>query len=188
MSVLTFRQINDILLVHCVLRMITIFPRRVERVQTMRKTAYLGLMLSVALSIGVSANGADKADKNGPKCPVSNKPIGDKTHAVAYKDGQVYFCCDNCPKAFAADTAKFAAKANAQLVVTSQYKQTKCPLSGEAVNAKQHLKVAGVTVEFCCPDCKAKVKEAKKEAKVNLVFDDENFKKGFEKVKTDEKK
>ena len=41
--------------------MITIFPRRVERVQTMRKTAYLGLMLSVALCIGVGANGADKA-------------------------------------------------------------------------------------------------------------------------------
>jgi hypothetical protein len=156
----------------------------------MRKTVYLGLMLSLALCIGVGANGADKPkkDKSGPHCPVSNAPITEKTHAVAYKDAQLYFCCDNCPKKFAADTAKYAAKANAQLVATAQYKQVKCPLSGEAVDAKQHLKVAGMTVEFCCPDCKAKVKEAKKDAKVDLVFSDEAFKKGFEKVKADEKK
>lgn len=154
----------------------------------MLKTTILGLILSVSLCIGVNANGADKADKNALKCPVSNQPIKDKTHAVAYKDAQVYFCCPNCPKAFAANTAKYATKANAQLVSTGQYKQVKCPLSGEAVNAKQHLKVAGVTVEFCCPDCKGKVKEAKKGDKLDLVFSDEAFKKGFEKVKADDKK
>jgi YHS domain-containing protein len=154
----------------------------------MRKTAYLGVMLSVALCIGVSADGADKPDKAALKCPVSNQPAT-KDHAVAYKDGQVYFCCDNCPKKFAADTAKYAPKANAQLVASGQYKQVNCPLSGEAVNPKEHLKVAGVTVEFCCKDCKGKVKEAKKmDAKVNLVFSDDAFKKGFEKVKADDSK
>ncbi len=146
-------------------------------------------MLSMALCIGVGANGADKdkADKSGLKCPVSGGPAT-KDHAVAYKDGQVYFCCDNCPKKFAADTAKYAAKANAQLVSTGQYKQVKCPISGEAVDAKQHLKVAGMTVEFCCPDCKAKVKAAKRDAKIDLVFSDDNFKKAFEKAKADDAK
>ena len=153
----------------------------------MRKMSYLGVVLSVALCLGVSVQGADKPEKGAPKCPVSGKAIN-KDHAVAYKDGQVYFCCENCPKAFKADTAKYATKANVQLVATGQYKQTKCPLSGEAVNPQSHLKVAGVTVEFCCNDCKGKVKEAKKGAKVDLVFSDDAFKKGFEKVKADEKK
>jgi YHS domain-containing protein len=154
----------------------------------MLKTTILGLLLSVSLCIGVSANGADKADKNALKCPVSGKALADKSHAASYKEGQVYFCCDNCPKAFAADTAKYATKANAQLVASNQYKQVKCPISGDAVNEKQHLKVAGVQVEFCCPDCKAKVKAAKKDAKVALVFSDDAFAKAFEKVKADEKK
>ena len=91
-------------------------------------------------------------------------------------------------KAFAANTAKYATKANVQLVVSGQYKQVKCPLSGEAVNPKAHSKVAGVTVSFCCNDCKAKVKEAKKGEKVNLVFSDDAFKKGFEKVKAEDAK
>jgi YHS domain-containing protein len=153
----------------------------------MRKMSYLGVMLSLALCIGLTAQGADKADKGAPKCPVSGNAIS-KDHAVAYKDGQVYFCCEKCPKAFQADTAKFATKANVQLVATGQYKQVKCPLSGEAVNPKAHLKVAGLTVEFCCNDCKGKVKEAKRDAKVNLVFSDDAFKKGFEKDKADDKK
>jgi YHS domain-containing protein len=153
----------------------------------MRKMSYLGVVLSVALCLGVSVQGADKPEKGAPKCPVSGKAIS-KDHAVAYKDGQVYFCCENCPKAFKADTAKYATKANVQLVATGQYKQVKCPLSGEAVNPKAHLKVAGLTVEFCCNDCKGKVKEAKKGEKVDLVFSDDAFKKGFEKSKAEDKK
>ena len=43
------------------------------------------------------------------KCPVSGKPI--KADAVAkHKGKNVYFCCPNCPKAFAADPDKFLAK------------------------------------------------------------------------------
>jgi YHS domain-containing protein len=45
-------------------------------------------------------------------CPVSGKPIAAKNkEAVAEYEGQkVYFCCENCPKAFAADPAKFKDK------------------------------------------------------------------------------
>jgi len=150
----------------------------------MRKMVILSAVVATALCVSV---GASAADKGGLKCPVSGQPAT-KDHAVAYKDGQVYFCCDNCPKKFAADTAKYATKANAQLVVSGQYKQVKCPLSGEAVNPKAHIKVAGVTVEFCCNDCKGKVKEAKKGEKIDLVFSDDAFKKGFEKVKADDSK
>lgn len=43
------------------------------------------------------------------KCPVSGQPINPT--AVAEHDGKkVYFCCPNCPKAFAADPEKFKTK------------------------------------------------------------------------------
>jgi YHS domain-containing protein len=50
-----------------------------------------------------------KGFTNQTMCPVSGRPISAE-HAVAYKDSKVYFCCPNCPKAFEADPAKFAAK------------------------------------------------------------------------------
>ena len=45
-------------------------------------------------------------------CPVSGKPIAaTNAKAVAeYEGKKVYFCCENCPKAFAADPAKFKDK------------------------------------------------------------------------------
>ncbi|MBA3482371.1 MAG: hypothetical protein H0T51_11195 [Pirellulales bacterium] len=45
-------------------------------------------------------------------CPVSGKPIAAANpKAVAEFEGKkVYFCCENCPKAFAADPAKFKDK------------------------------------------------------------------------------
>jgi YHS domain-containing protein len=42
-------------------------------------------------------------------CPVSGQPIkADKM--VEYKGKKVYFCCENCPKAFEKEPTKFAAK------------------------------------------------------------------------------
>ena len=76
---------------------------------------------------------AQAADETKLICPVSGHPAS-KEHAEKYKDGQVYFCCDDCPKAFTANTKKFAAKANAQLAATGQYKEVKCPFSGGKLN------------------------------------------------------
>ena len=90
----------------------------------------LSAAVVACLCFCLSANAADEAKLT---CPVSGK-AATKDHAAKYKEGQVYFCCDNCPKAFEANTKKYATKANVQLVSTGQYKQTKCPLSGEALN------------------------------------------------------
>jgi transcription elongation factor Elf1 len=108
-----------------------------------------------SLCFCLSAQAADEL-----KCPVSGKPAS-KDHAAKYKDGQVFFCCDNCPKAFEENTKKFATKANMQLVESGQYKQTKCPLSGEAVDASTAVKVGDLSVSFCCDKCKAKFEAAK---------------------------
>jgi transcription elongation factor Elf1 len=122
------------------------------------------------------------ADEAKLTCPVSGKPAS-KDHAAKYKEGQVYFCCDNCPKAFEASTKKYAAKANAQLVSTGQYKQLKCPLSGEDLNPATAVKIGDISVSFCCDKCKAKAEAAKEKKQFNMVFGDKAFAKAFEKAK-----
>jgi YHS domain-containing protein len=130
---------------------------------------------------------AEEVKLEGVKCLVNPKAAAKADKSVDYKGAKVYFCCDNCPKAFAKDTAKFAAKANAQLVSTKQATQEKCPLSGAATKADKTAKVAGVEVAFCCENCQGKVNKASADEAVELVFNDKAFEKGF-KVKTEEKK
>ncbi len=151
----------------------------------MRKTTFLSVMVAAALCVSVSARAADTTKL---KCPVSGKAAS-KDHALAYKDGEVYFCCDKCPNAFKENTAKYATKANLQLVASGQYKEVKCPLTGKALNPETATKISGVSVEFCCNGCKGRVAALKKKgAKLNLVFNDEAFAKGFEKVPAADKK
>jgi len=122
---------------------------------------------------------ADKLE--GIKCPLSGKPVKeDKT--VDYKGGKVYFCCENCPKAF--DAAKHSVKANQQLVATKQYVQKACPLSGQKLNPDKTAKVGDVTVTFCCEKCQGAVNKAEGDAKAEMVFSDKAFEKGFEKKKS----
>jgi len=136
----------------------------------------LGLTTVVLLSLSI---GVAEEEKFKATCPVSGKPAIE-TSSVEYKDGLIYLCCDKCPKAFEANTAKFAAKANAQLVETGQYKQKACPLTGRKPNSSQNVSIAGASVDLCCGGCKAKVNKAEGAAKVNLAFSEAAFKKGFE--------
>ena len=141
----------------------------------------LSVMFSAVLAVGLVAYAAEEKDKPfKATCPVANKPaLQDKT--VDYKGGKVYFCCANCPKAFEKDTAKYATKANQQLVATGQATQAKCPISGAALNADKTVEVGGVKVTFCCEKCQGKVAEAKGDAQAELVFSDAAFTKaGFE--------
>lgn len=117
-------------------------------------------------------------------CPVSGK-AADKEHAVDYKGAKVYFCCPNCPKAFKDDPAKFAAKANFQLVASGQFKQAKCPIAGKKVNTEKNIEINGLKVCFCCGGCQGKATKAEGDAKLELVFNDKAFEKGF--VKKDKK-
>jgi YHS domain-containing protein len=140
----------------------------------------LSLLCSAMFAVGLVAFAAEeKAKEFKATCPLSNKAaLQDKT--ADYKGGKVYFCCENCPKAFAKDPAKFATKANQQLIATGQTNQLKCPLSGGPLNPDASLEVAGAKVGFCCNNCKGKVAEAKGDAQAELVFSDAAFAKGFE--------
>lgn len=152
----------------------------------MHKIGFVASMVLVA-AFAVAFAEEEKKKEFKQTCPVSGQPAKeDKT--ADYKGAKVYFCCENCPKAFAKDTAKFAEKANAQLVATHQFKQVKCPLTGGKLNPEAKVEVAGATVNFCCMNCKGKVAEAKGDEQLKLVFADKAFEKGFEIVKKEEKK
>lgn len=116
------------------------------------------------------------------KCPVSGKPVNPKA-TLEHNGGTVYFCCNNCPKAFKADTAKYAAKANHQMVQTGELKQVACPLTGKPVNPATEIEIDGAKVAFCCNGCKGKVNKASDEEKLNLVFSDDAAAKGFKAAK-----
>ena len=62
------------------------------------KTRLLSLAALAAFLLVPVIHAEDKADTAG-KCPVSGKAAA-KDHAVDFEGGKVYFCCDNCPKAF----------------------------------------------------------------------------------------
>jgi YHS domain-containing protein len=109
-------------------------------------------------------------------CPVSGQPAKE-TSALDYRGKKVYFCCDNCPNAFAADPEKFAAKANAQLLETGQMVQVACPLTGRPMADDKAVEVAGVTVHVCCAGCLGKAKALEGDELVALLFADTE--KGF---------
>lgn len=148
------------------------------------KNVCLGLCAVALLAFGVMA--ADEKKETFGKCPVSGKDAV-KDQSAEYKGAKVYFCCPGCPDPFKADTAKYAAKANLQLVASGQATQAKCPLLGKPVNAAQTVEVSGVKVSFCCGNCKGKAAGASGDAQIDLVFADGPFTKGFE-VKKAQKK
>ena len=120
------------------------------------------------------------------KCPVSGE-AAIKEQFTSYKEKEVYFCCDKCKAAFEAEPKKFEVKANHQLVQTKQFKQKNCPISGGTFKKKFEASVANVTVRFCCEKCEGAVKNAEADAKLEMIFAAEAFKKAFVAVKKEEK-
>ena len=135
---------------------------------------------------------ADAIKLDGIKCVMNARNDAKAGKSVDYKGGQVFFCCDNCPKAFATKIKSgdelVAAKANAQLVATKQAKQSKCPLTGQPCKPAHTVKVAGgATVAFCCPNCKGKVAELEGDKQLLTVLSDAAYKKAGFKVAKKEK-
>lgn len=144
------------------------------------KARLLAALGVAALVFSAALYAEDKKDAlAAAKCPVSGKEVkADQT--VDYKDGKVYFCCENCPKAF--NAAKHGTKANLQLVVTGQAKQVKCMLTGRDLNPATKITVAGADVCFCCNMCKGKAEKATGDEQITLIFSDAAFEKGGFKV------
>jgi len=84
-------------------------------------------------------------------CPLSGEPLDPKSY-TEYKGKKVSFCCQKCLAKFKKSPEKFAAK-----LAASYTYQTKCPVSGEAIDPAASVKTTdGKTAYFCCNKCKAK--------------------------------
>lgn len=145
----------------------------------MRQILSIAALLAVVAFVS-QTNAAD--DKGKAVCPVAGKPAN-PNQTVEYKGAKVSLCCGNCKAAFTKNPAKFAAKANLQLVATKQAKQVNCPFAGKPVNPAQSVTVAGTEVKFCCGGCKAKASKVKGDEQIKLIFNDKAFEKGFKVTK-----
>jgi YHS domain-containing protein len=111
-------------------------------------------------------------------CPVSGKPAIEKAVLELPKGGgKVYFCCENCPKAYKNDPEKFALKVSRQLLETAQVVQVACPISGQPVNEETLQEVGQAKAGFCCENCLAKFTKASDDEKLEILFAD--LEKGF---------
>ena len=94
---------------------------------SMAALAVVGLMAASVLRA---------ADAPALKCPVSGQPAkADKT--ADFNGGKVQFCCDKCPVAFANDSAKFAGKANLQLVPDRSTQAGQVPVDRQGDRPRQ---------------------------------------------------
>lgn len=147
--------------------------------------------LALITAVAMVSMAVAEEDLTGIKCVINGKKAAKADSFVEYMGSKVYFCCGNCVKAFKKDVklkdeAKYATKANHQLVLTGQFVQKGCPISGSPVDEDQMTEVGGAKVGFCCENCCKKVADADGlEAKAKLVFATAAFKKGFEKKKTE---
>lgn len=123
----------------------------------------------MALALVMTRVSADEEPEFSATCPVSGGPAKE-AHCIEFEGAHLYFCCDNCPKAFEADPAKYAAPAHHQMAHTGEIVQVACPFSGQPCNPEATLDVNGVTVAFCCNNCLGKAK--KSDDVVALVFTD----------------
>ncbi len=142
-----------------------------------------------AVAFSVAKDDSKKSPLEGVKCLIAGDNDAKESKFVEYKEGKVYFCCDNCVKKFSDDNSKYEAKANHQLVKTGQYEQGACPFSGGGLNKDASIEVGGVKVSFCCNNCKGKAEKMEGDKQIAELFGKNAFEKGkFAKVeKKDDK-
>lgn len=141
--------------------------------------------IAVMATIGYSATAISL---KGVKCLMAAGKDAKEDKAAEWKDGKVFFCCDNCKggfvKASKEEKEKIAPKANHQLVASKQYEQQACPTSGGKVDPSTAIEVGGAKIAFCCKNCKADAEKLKPEEQVAKLFSEDAFKKAkFELVK-----
>ena len=142
------------------------------------------IVMSLCAAVMIAVGGLQAAKEEGEKkfkatCPVSGKPAKETSVVEAKNGDKVYFCCDNCPKAYKANPKKFETKVNAQLLETAQVVQVACPITGKPTKEETAVEIAGSKVAFCCHNCEGKVKKADDDGKVKIAFAKAAFDKGF---------
>ena len=142
------------------------------------------LPVEVVAFAGEPTANKEKRKKDAPskgllaaRCPVTDDAVS-KKFSIDYRLGKLYFCSAECIEKFRADRSTYEAKANAQLVITGHFRQTRCPVNVKEIAPAIKTKICGVDVCFCSADCAKKVRRAPADKRPELVFV-EGFDKGF---------
>lgn len=144
----------------------------------MRSLVVTAALLGAALAAG-HAPAADQQPALQAWCVVTNHAISPNISAD-YRGGKVYFCSDECRKKFLAEPSRYAVRANYQMAVTGQTRQVACPFTGKALNPRiAPMEVGGLSISFCCRACQQTVSVADYQTRIELVFSDAAFGKGF---------
>jgi hypothetical protein len=146
------------------------------------KNLIAGLFAALVSFSAVTAY-AEKIDFSKVKCLVSGA-AAKEAKASDWKECSVYFCCDNCKGKFDADKKAMAAKANHQLIATSQVTQKACPFSGGELNKDASVEFKEAKVSFCCNNCKGKAEKMTDDEKLDKLFGEGAYEKAkFAKAK-----
>ena len=154
----------------------------------MLKARMFLVCIASLLLFSATVSADDEVSLKGVKCVLNPKGDAKATSSADYKGGKVYFCCDNCKGKFTAEPKKYAAAANAQLVATKQAKQVKCPMMGKDVKEGVVVKVGTIEIGVCCPGCQKKLNDMDEKDRIEAVFNEKAFEKGFALAKKDDKK
>ena len=109
--------------------------------------------VSMVISLGI-ALGDDALKPKNAKCPISGEDIDSGQISIYTK--AVGVCCKKCLAKFEKDPSAYVAKV--AKIKAGKTVNTKCPISGEDVDAKQTVALAGANVGLCCKKCAAKFK------------------------------
>lgn len=152
----------------------------------MKNSWIAGLLAFVVAFTTVTIAADSKIAVDKLKCVIAGEKAPAKADKTSdWKDGKVFFCCDNCKGKFEGDKKKFAAQANHQLIASKQVEQKACPFSGGAVNKEKTVEFKGATMAFCCDNCKGKAEKMTDDQKVEELFGEKAYEKAkFAKVET----
>ncbi len=138
----------------------------------------LSLFVAAFTATTLLVLGAEQTEVTELTCPVSGQACTDGP-TLRYKNASLRFCSDDCRKRFKDNSKDFYVRANQQLVLSGQARQTKCPFTGKGLKDSTEIQIAGSQVRFCCSDCRDKVTKADADEQPRLIFDNKPFRKGF---------
>jgi hypothetical protein len=135
----------------------------------------------------------------GVKCVVDGSKQCLTRHNAEWLDGKVYFSSETAVKKFRSKLSNSATKrhpdpsltlkANHQLVLTGQYRQVRCPVTGEKPTNSIKLQVAGINVYFNNEKARSQLLTRKTTfARASQIFDSQKFCEAFSSAKRLEKK
>lgn len=128
----------------------------------------------------------EEIDLSNAKCLLMPDQKASREFWVEYMNSKLFFCCEQCKNDFEKkkNDEEIMMRINEQLFSTGQYRQRLCPLSHKPIDGIDNVvDINGNRIRMCSEIHDADLKALDDSEGRARVFNDENFKKSFEKKK-----